>query len=199
MRRGWRQVALAALAGLGSLAVCSGAVVVIIGLFVASIQFGWVGSSLHPIYFWLGVVAALMFAGASLSLPPLALGARERHALKATVLSGLCFCAFVFVFFLSLLTASFLVPLISLMALVGTPAVGSLVAVREEGQVAAPTIRATLITALAIFCASLFAYWIVTEAFGFTIDSWSSLFARMVVAASSWVVLPGIVAMLRSG
>ena len=199
MQRVWLKVALAVVAGLSSLVVCSGAVVVIIRLFAASINFHWIGSSLDPPLFWLGVSAAMLFAGASLSLPPLALGAREGHALKATLLSGLCFCAFVFVFFLSLLTASFLVPLISLMALVGTPAVGSLVAVQEEGQVAAPTIRATLITALAIFCASLFAYWIVTEAFGFTIDSWSSLFARMVVAASSWVVLPGIVAMLRSG
>ena len=51
MRKGWRQVALAALAGLGSLAVCSGAVVAIIGLFLASIQFGWVGSSLDPPFF----------------------------------------------------------------------------------------------------------------------------------------------------
>ena len=136
---------------------------------------------------------------ASLSLPPLALGARGGHALKTTVLSGLCFCAFGFVAFLSLVTASFLVPLISLMALVGTSAVGSLVAVREEGQVAAATIRATLITALGIYCASLFAYWLVTDAFGLTTDYWSSRFAGMVVAAASWPVLPAIVAMLRSG
>jgi hypothetical protein len=100
---------------------------------------------------------------------------------------------------LSLVTAPFLVRVISFMALVGTSAVGSLVAVREEGQVGAPTIGATLITALAIYGASLFTYWIVTDAFGFTIDYWSSLFAGMLVAASSWVVLPGIVAMLRSG
>jgi hypothetical protein len=141
----------------------------------------------------------MIFAGASLSLPPLALGARGGHALKTTVISGLCFCAFVFVSFLSLVTASFLVPLISLMALVGTSAVGSLVAVREEGHVAAPTIRVTLITALAIYCASLIAYWLVTEAFGLTTDYWSSLFAGMVVAGSSWPVLPGIVAKLRPG
>jgi hypothetical protein len=141
----------------------------------------------------------MIVAGASLSLPPRALGAREGHLLKTTLLSGLCFCVFVFVSFLSLVTASFLVPLISLMALVGTSAVGSLVAVREEGRVAAPTIRATLITALAIYIASLFAYWIVTEAFGLTTDYWSSLFAGMVVAGSSWPVLPGVVAMLRSG
>ena len=85
------------------------------------------------------------------------------------------------------------------MALVGTSAVGSLVAVREEGQVAAATIRATLITALGIYCASLFAYWLVTDAFGLTTDYWSSRFAGMVVAAASWPVLPAIVAMLRSG
>jgi hypothetical protein len=115
------------------------------------------------------------------------------------VLSGLCFCAFVFVSFLSLVTASFLVPLISLMALVGTSVVGSLVAVQdEEDQIFFSMHRATLITALAIYCASLFAYWFVTDAFGLTTDYWSSLFAGMVVAAASWPVLPGIVAMLRS-
>ena len=199
MQRVWLQVALAAGAGLGSLVVCSGAVVAIIRLFVASIQFGWVGSSLDPPLFWLGVSAAILVAGASLSLPLRALGAREGHLLKTTLLSGLCFCAFVFVSFLSLVTASFLVPLISLMALIGTSVVGSLVAVRAEGRVAAPTIRATLITALAIYIASLFAYWIVTEAFGLTTDYWSSLFAGMVVAGSSWPVLPGIVAKLRPG
>src|SRR5918997_879828 len=150
VQRGWLQVAVAALAGLGSLAVCSGAVAVIILLFIASIQFGWVGSSLDPPLFWLGVSAAILVAGASLSLPLRALGAREGHLLKTTLLSGLCFCAFVFVSFLALVTASFLVPFLPLMALIGTSVVGSLVAVRAEGRVAAPTIRATLITALAI-------------------------------------------------
>ena len=71
VRRVWLRVALAAGAGLASLVVCCGAVLAIIGLFIASIQFGWIGSSLDPIYFWLGVGAALMFAGASLSPPPL--------------------------------------------------------------------------------------------------------------------------------
>ncbi len=200
MQRGWLRVALAAGAGLGSLVICSGAVVVIIRLFIKSIDFAWISSGLDPPLFWLGVSAAVIFAGASLSLPPLALGARGRHALKTTVLSGLCFCAFVFVSFLSLVTASFLVPLISLMALIGTSVVGSLVAVREEeGQVGGSTIRATLITALAIYCTSLFTFWFVTDAFGLTTDYWSSRFAGMVVAGSSWPVLPGIVAMLRSG
>ena len=51
MQRGWLQVALAALAGLGSLAVCCGAFVAI-GLFVfASGPFGWIGSSLDPTIF----------------------------------------------------------------------------------------------------------------------------------------------------
>jgi hypothetical protein len=199
VRRGWLQVALAALAGLGSLVICSGAVVVFIRLFVASVDFAWISSGLDLPLVLLGFSVALIFAGASLSLPPLALGARGGHAMKTMLLSGLCFCAFVFVSFLSLVTASFLVPLTSLMALVGTSVVGSLVAVREQGRVGAPTIRATLITAIAIYCASLFAYWLVTDAFGLTTDYWSSLFTGMVVAGSSWPVLPGIVAKLRSG
>jgi hypothetical protein len=197
VQRGWTQVALAAGAGLASLVVCSGAVMAIILLFVASTQFGWIGSSLHPIYFWLGVVAALMFAGASLSLPPLALGARERHALKATVLSGLCLCVFVLVSFSVVVTTLFLVPLISLLALVGTSAVGSLIAVQEQGQATASTTRATLIAGSGIYCASLFAYWFVIDAFWPTMDHYS-IFVGMLVAASSWPVLPAIVAMLRS-
>jgi len=99
MQRVWLRVVLAASAGLASLVVCSGAVVLIIRLFVASINFHWIGSSLDPPLFWLGFSAPMLFAGASLSLPPPALGAREGYALKATLLSGLCFCAFVFVFF----------------------------------------------------------------------------------------------------
>jgi hypothetical protein len=169
--------------------------VVIIRLFVATIQFGWVGSSLDPPLFWLGVSAAILVAGASLSLPPLALGARGGHALKATLLSGLCFCVFVFVAFLIVVTHSFLVPLISLMALVGTSVVGSLVAVQgEEDQIAVPMHRAALIAALAIYCASLFTFWLV-----FDENNWQSYFVPMVVAASSWPVLPGIVAKLRPG
>ena len=84
-QRVWLQVALAVVAGLGSLVVCSGAVVVIIRLFVASIDFHWIGSSLDPPLFWLGVSAAMLFAGASLSLPPLALGARDWLRHKKTV------------------------------------------------------------------------------------------------------------------
>jgi hypothetical protein len=195
VQRVWLQVALAAVAGLGSLAVCSGAVAVIILLFIASIIFGWIGSSLDPPLVLLGVSAAMIVAGASLSQPPLALGARGRHALKTTVLSGLCFCTFVFVAFLIVVTHSFLVPLISLMALVGTSVVGSLVAVQyEEDQIAVPMHRATLITAFTIYCASLFTFWLV-----FDESHWQSYFVPMVVAASSWAVLPGIVAKLRPG
>ena len=194
MQRVWLQVALAVVAGLGSLVVCSGAVVVTIVLFIKSIDFAWISSGLDPPLFWLGVSAAMIFAGASLSQPPLALGARGGHALKTTLLSSLCFCAFVFAAFLIGVTHSFLVPLISLMALVGTSVVGSLVAVQDEGQTPAPMRRATLITALAIYCASLFTFWLV-----FDESNWQSYFVPMAVGACSWPVLPGIEAKLRSG
>jgi hypothetical protein len=192
MQRVWLQVALAAVAGLGSLAVCSGAVAVLFLLFISSLDFG-IGSILNPAFFLAGVLAAMIFAWASLALPPLAFGARGDHLPKTTLLSGLCFCGFMFGSFLSLATASFLVPLISLMALVGTPAIGSLVAIREEGPIAARTLRTTQISALAIYCASLFTYWLV---YG---ESLSSILVPLIVAASSWPVLPAIVAMLRSG
>jgi hypothetical protein len=103
VQRVWLQVALAAGAGLGSLAVCSGAVVVIVLLLIASMTFGAGGPlSSDPALFWVGVVTVLLFAWASLSLSPLALGARGGQALKTTLLSGLCFCGFVLIFFLSL-------------------------------------------------------------------------------------------------
>lgn len=58
--RVWVRVVFAAGAGLGSLAVCSGAIAVIVLLFIASIDFGWIGSSLNPVLFWVGVLAAVM-------------------------------------------------------------------------------------------------------------------------------------------
>jgi hypothetical protein len=76
----------------------------------------------------------------------------------------------------------------------GTPAISSLVAIREDGPIAARTLRATLITASAIYGASLLAYWL--EVFG---ESWSTILAALIVAASSWLVIPGLVALLRSG
>ncbi len=194
MQRGWLQVALAAGAGFGSLAVCFGAFVAIGYLVIASIQFGWVGSSLDPTIFWFGVVAAMIVAGAGLSLPALALGARGRHAMKTTVLSSLVFGACVFFFFASLVTVSPVPRLISLLAVVGTPAMGSLFAVQEEeGYIAVRLGGVPVIVAVAIYCASLVAYWLVPE------DASPSSFAPYVVAAISWPVLPAIVAMLRSG
>ena len=186
MQRVWRQVVLAALAGLGSLAVCSGAMVAIFFLIIASLEFGAGGPlSSEPVLFWVGVVTVWLLAGASLSLAPLALGARGGHAMKTTVLSGLCFCAFVLIVFLS-------TP-IALIALIGTPTVGSLGAILEEGKIAARPLLVTLIAGSAIYCASLFAFWSVSG------DARLSVLAGMVVAAVSWPVLPGIVAMLRSG
>ena len=147
-----------------------------------------------PVLFWAGVVTVLLFAGASLSLPPLALGARGGHALKTTLLSGLCFCAFVLIFFWSLTTVSSGPRLMALAPLIATPAIGSLGAILEGGQIAARPLWATIIAALAIYgasCASLFAsYWSVSD--------WHAFRAGMVVAAFSWPVLPGIVALLRS-
>ncbi len=195
MQRGWLQVALAAGAGLGSLAVCFGAIVAIGYLFMASIDFAWISSGIDPSLFLLGVSAAMIFAGAGQSLPALALGARGRHALKTTVLSSLLFGASVFLFFASLVTVSPVPRLISLIALVGTPAMGSLFAVQEEEghSVTVGLGRVTIIAAVAIYCASLVAYWLVPE------DVSPSTFAPYVVAAISWPVLPAIVAMLRSG
>jgi len=192
VRRVWLRVALAAGAGLASVAVCSGTVAIIVLLFIYATDLSIFGSSSASPLFYVGVVAATMVAWASLLLPPLALGARGGHVLKTTLLSGFCFCAFVFVSFMYLATASFAVPLVSLMALVGTPVLGSLGAILEEGRIAARPLRATLFAGSAIYCASLLTYFLVP-------DYWPSRFTPMVVAASSWTVVPGIVASLRPG
>ena len=199
MRRVWLRVSLAAGAGLASLAVCSGAFVAIGSLFIASIDFfgGWIGSSLDPTIFWLGVVAAMILAGAGLSLPALALGARGSPALVSTVLSGLGFGAFVFFFLASLdYRYGFGAGAVSLVALVGVSVVGPLVVAQEEEDqgVAVRLGRVIAIAAVAVCCASVLAYWSI---FG-TADP-VVFFLPYAVAAASWLVLPAIAAMLRSG
>jgi hypothetical protein len=159
VRRVWLRVALAAGAGLAPLVVCSGVPVAIVLLLFATTS-GFVLSSSAPSpFFWVGLVIILIVATASFSLPALALGVRGRHLTKTALLSGIGFCAFVVFIFASFehVTA---VPY-ALLALVATPVVGSLVAVREEGPLTARLGRATVIAAVAIYCASLLAWWLV--------------------------------------
>ena len=198
MQRVWLQVALAALAGLGSLAVCCGALVAIVALILSEGDL-----AIIPLYlrtqgvYWISLVTAVLFAGAGLSLPALALGARWEDALKPAVLSLPVLGAFGFFSLLSLDSRyGFVAGAISLMALVGTSVVGSLVAVQEEEghSVAARLGRVTVIVAGAIYCTSLLAYWLILG----TVNP-VFFFLPYVVAAISWPVLPGIVAMLRSG
>ena len=165
-------------------------------LVVASVDFGWIGSSLKPAFFWFGVVAAMILAGAGLSLPALALGARGRNALKTTVLSASVFGAFVFFFIMSLDGRYGSAAALSLLALVGASVVGPLIAVREEEShsVAVRLGRVSVVAAVAIYCASLLAYWLIPDMFAM-----GFFFLPYVVAATSWPVLPAIVAMLRSG
>jgi hypothetical protein len=190
--RVWLRVALAAGAGLAPLVVCSGAPVAIV-LLLFSTTSGFVLSSSAPSpFFWVGLVIILIVATASFSLPALALGARGGHLTKTALLSGIGFCAFVVFVFASFehVTA---VPY-ALLALVATPVVGSLVAVREEGPLTARLGRATGIAAVAIYCASLLAWWLVPVE-----EVWLYAWSPFIVAASSWAVLPGIVALLRPG
>jgi len=179
-------VALAAGAGLAPLVVCSVApVAVILLLFSSTTGFVMSSSSAPSPFLWVGLAIVLIVATVSFSLPALALGARGGHLTKTALLSAVGFCAFVvFVFTL--------VPL-ALMTLVATPVVGSLVAVREEGPLAARLGRATVVTAVAMYCASLLAWW----AFG--AEDWPYSLAPLIVASSSWAVVPAIVALLRPG
>ena len=117
-------------------------------------------------------------------------GCQRGHLTKTALLSGIGFCAFV-VFIFASFEHRTAVPY-ALLALVATPVVGSLVAVRQEGPLTARLGRATVIAAVAIYCASLLAWW----AYG--AEDWPTNYAA-IVAASSWAVLPGIVALLRPG
>ena len=169
MQRVWLQVALAALAGLGSLAVCCGALVAIVALILSEGDL-----AIIPLYlrtqgvYWISLVTAVLFAGAGLSLPALALGARWEDALKPAVLSLPVLGAFGFFFLLSLDSryGGFVAGAISLIALVGTSVVGSLVTLQEEEghSVAARLGRVTVIVAGAIYCTSLLAYWLILGA-----------------------------------
>lgn len=189
VRRIWLRVALAAGAGLAPLVVCAGAPVVVVLLLFSSTA-GFVLSSSAPSpFFWVGLVIILIVATASFSLPVLALGARGGHLTKSALLSGLGFCAFVFFVFVSF--ENVMAVAFALMALVATPVVGSLVAVREEGPLTARLGRATAIAAVVTYCASLLAWW----AHG-TAD-WPYYLAPLIVASSSWAFVPGIAALLR--
>lgn len=117
--------------------------------------------------------------------------------MKTTLLSSPVFGTFVFFSILSLDSRyGFVAAAISLLGLVGTSVVGSLDAVHEEEDhsVAVRLSRVSVIAAVAIYCASLLAYWL--EVFG---ESWSTILAALIVAASLWLVIPGLVALLRSG
>jgi len=195
--RVWIRVALAAGAGLASLAVCSVAFVTI-SMLVFSIAssmwdfFGMFGSStLNPMLALLGIGFVLLLAAASLLLPALALGAKGGHLARSALLSGLGFCAFVFFLFVS--AGEVALVLFATAALVATPVIGSLVAVREEGLLAVRLGRASVIAAVAIYCASLLVAW---SGYGDQ-EGLPYSYAPVIVASSSWLILPAMVALLH--
>jgi hypothetical protein len=196
VRRVWIRAALAGGAGLGYLAVCFGDFMAIVFLFAATIGYfgGGMATSLG-LAILLGVVTAMVFAVAGLSLPSLALGARGSRALASTVLSGLGFCAFLFLTSLDG-RYGFYAGVASLVALVGVSVVGPLIAVQEEEDpvVAVRLGLAIAIAAVAIWCASVLAYWSI-----YGTGTPAVLFMPYAVAAASWPMLPAIAAMVRSG
>ena len=158
VRRVWLRVALAAGAGLASLVGCTGVLVALVWLFSKTVDvFVIMGSSSGPSpIFWVGLVILIIVAAASLSLPARALGAKWDHVTNTALLSVLGFCAFVVFLVVSLVAPYVGVPL-ALMALVATPVIGSLFAIREDYHYTIPPVRATMIAAVAIYCASLLA------------------------------------------
>jgi hypothetical protein len=196
VQRVWLRVALAAGAGLASLVVCSGALVAIVLLLLNTTEWSifW-GSSISwpsPI-FWVGLVILIIVAAAGLSLPARALGAKRDYVTNTAVLSGLGICAFVFFVVVSLVNPFVGVPL-ALMAIVATPVIGSLFAIREDYHYTVGLVRATVVGAVAIYCASLLAIWLVHG-----VEGWLYYLVPVIVASSSWLVVPGIVASLRPG
>jgi hypothetical protein len=197
----WLRVALAAGAGLASLMVCSAVLVAILLLLSNAAEwwyfiYGSPSSGPSPI-FWVGLVILLIVAAAGLSLPARALGAKWGHVTKTALLSVLGFCAsMVFV-----VASPFILlgaPPLAWMAIVATPIIGSLFAIREDHRYAVGLVEGpTLIAAGAIYCASLLAallaIWLSRVE-----EGWLFLpLVPLIVASSSWVVVPGIVATLR--
>ena len=197
MRRIWLRVALAAGAGLASLVVCSGVLVAIVVLFSNTADvFVIMGSGSWPSpIFWVGLVILIIVAAAGLSLPARALGAKWDHVTNTALLSVLGFCAFV-VFLVVSLVAPFVGVPLALMAIVATPLIGSLFAIREDYPYTVGLLRATVIAAVAIYCASLLAT-LLTIWLARVEEGWSYSLVPVIVAASSWVVVPAIVAALR--
>ena len=202
VRRIWLRVALAVGAGLASLVVCSAVLVaILLVLYHARVWwssiFGSWPSGPSPI-FWVGLVILMIVAAASLSLPARALGAKWDHVTNTALLSVLGFCAFVVFLVVSLVNPFVGVPL-ALMAIVATPLIGSLFAIREDYHYTVPPVRATVIGAVAIYCASLLAVllaiWLVRGGEGWLY----ALLVPVIVASTSWLVLPAIVAALRPG
>jgi hypothetical protein len=201
VRRVWLRVALAAGAGLASLVVCS-AVLVAILLLLSNAAEWWYFIFGSPSYgpspiFWVGLVILIIVAAAGLSLPARALGAKWGHVTKTAVLSVLGFCASM----VFLVASPFIPPAapLALMAIVATPLIGSLFAIREDYRYTVALVEGpTLIGAGAIYVASLLAtlvaMWLRSVEPGWII---LPLVLPLIVASTSWVVLPAIVAALR--
>ena len=201
MRRIWLRAALAAGAGLASLVVCS-AVAIAFLLLLSNAAVWWFSifgspSSGPSLIFWVGLVILMIVAAAGLSLPALALGARGGHLTKPVVLSVLGFCAFMVL----ALTTPFIPPEVplTLMAMVATPLIGSLFAIREDYRYTVALVEGpTVIGAGAIYCAALLAtlvaMWLRSVEPGWL---FLPLLVPLIVASTSWVVLPAIVAALR--
>jgi hypothetical protein len=158
VRRIWLRVALAAGAGLASLVVCSAVLVAILLLLSNTTEWSFIlGSPSWPSpIFWVGLVILIIVAAAGLSLPARSLGAKRDHVTNTALLSGLGICAFVFFVVVSFVAPFAGVPL-ALMAIVATPLIGSLFAIREDYRYTVGLVRATVIGAGAIYCASLLA------------------------------------------
>ena len=199
MRKIWLRAALAAGAGLASLVVCPGVLVAIVFLLSNTTEWSLFmgGSTSWPsAIFWVGLVILMSVAAAGLSLPARALGARGGHITKTALLSVLGLCAVMFFVVVSLVNPFVGVPL-ALMAIVATPLIGSLFAIREDYHLTVGLLRATVIGAVAIYCASLLAT-LVAIRLSRVDEGWLyPPLLPLIVAATSWLVLPGIVAALR--
>lgn len=185
----WGQAALAAGAGLLSLAIFVGGGMLALRLSITQFSIGFFGSgegpTLNPVVAYVGILAVSVAVIFGLMLPTLALGVGWRQALGAAALVGVVFFAFAVV---AIFPIPFKAPLL-LLVLIGTPGLLSANTLwKIEGTIASSSALIIVFTVTVLYVAALLLLIFSPEPA-----------ASYVFALVAWPVLPALAALLLPG